>query len=241
MVHINVAVDNVVAQVAAGRLPAADPGAVVTTNPGVFAGGDIGLSTVVKPIPDATERCPRCKRMSRFLLPALDGTGESVCGDCYDKVREQRKTARQTAPKPRQQTAARKPHREPYIVQWRENRAKRITEALARIVWMKVQSRLDRRFRPSPFLFQRDDLETLLLSGKWPAPEPPTPKPPKLELVKSAPILAPMVLDRSKLSAWGQDFYTAHNAKPGSLQLEALIRRGTRHLYHQPEAWELAA
>lgn len=54
----------------------------------------------------------------------------------------------------------------------------------------------------------------------------PTPKPPKLQIVKGNPHLAPMVLDRASLSEWGRAFLVAHNAHPGSPAMQLLINKG---------------
>lgn len=58
---------------------------------------------------------------------------------------------------------------------------------------------------------------------------PPNDKPPKLELVKDAPALAPMVLDLALTAQWLADFKTAHTNVKNSLPLQLLVKRGSEY------------
>jgi hypothetical protein len=67
------------------------------------------------------------------------------------------------------------------------------------------------------------------------------PLPPKLEVVKPAPKLAPMVLDRALAAAWIKDFQTAHTAVRNGLPLQALVKRGSEYPLRVPEPVAVAA
>jgi len=74
--------------VAANMLPHIAPTADTVPSHGVvFA---VSEDSPIKPPRPKSETCPRCRHVVDRLVPALDGSGESICLDCYSKARETR-------------------------------------------------------------------------------------------------------------------------------------------------------
>lgn len=77
----------------AARLKAPPHISEIIPNSGIFTAHETGLNTVSedspikKPLPKS-ETCPRCEKTVDRLVPALDGTRQRICLDCYSKARE---------------------------------------------------------------------------------------------------------------------------------------------------------